>query len=109
MRSSYRTERRAATRAAGTSIGWRRSWRDDKRLNAEGDLSPIGGETADVIDELETGSGGLTAPYARGVVTVLSVDGAMIYEARAYCAREPARAGRTRSPDILAIWRRARR
>jgi hypothetical protein len=70
MRSSYRTERRAATRAAGTSIV-----AGGQRLHAEGELFLIGGETADVIDELETGCGGLAAPYARGVVTMLSVDG----------------------------------
>jgi hypothetical protein len=46
-----------------------------QRLHAEGELFLIGGETADVIDELETGCGGLAAPYARGVVTMLSVDG----------------------------------
>jgi gamma-glutamylcyclotransferase (GGCT)/AIG2-like uncharacterized protein YtfP len=61
------------------------------RLHVEGDLFLIGREAAELIDELETGSAGLAAPYVRKGVSVTSSDGKTTYRARTYYAREPAR------------------
>ena len=63
-------------------------------LRVEGDLFLISDEAVAAIDELETGSGGLAGPYAREVVTVVSLDGARTYTAQGYPAREPTRLGR---------------
>jgi len=63
----------------------------EEELHAEGDLFLIGRTAGDAIDELETGAGGRAAPYVREQVTVVSLDGATTYSARAYYAREPAR------------------
>jgi gamma-glutamylcyclotransferase (GGCT)/AIG2-like uncharacterized protein YtfP len=60
-------------------------------LRVDGDLFVIGDEAVAAIDELETGSGELAAPYVRELVSVVSLDGATTYAAQAYYAREPAR------------------
>jgi hypothetical protein len=60
-------------------------------LRAEGDLFLIPDEAVAVIDELETGSAELAGPYVRGLVAVVSLDGASTYTAQGYHAREPRR------------------
>jgi gamma-glutamylcyclotransferase (GGCT)/AIG2-like uncharacterized protein YtfP len=60
-------------------------------LRVEGDVFLIGDEAVAAIDALETGAGGGAAPYVRGLVAVVSLDGARTYLARAYPVREPAR------------------
>ena len=60
-------------------------------LRVEGDLFLIAVEAVAVIDELETGSAERAGPYVRGLVPVVSIDGAAAYTAHAYPAREPAR------------------
>jgi gamma-glutamylcyclotransferase (GGCT)/AIG2-like uncharacterized protein YtfP len=79
-------------------------------LRVEGDLFLISDEAVALIDELETGSGGLAGPYVRERVAVASLDGARTYTAQGYHAREPARwqalveVGRA---DALATYPRA--
>jgi gamma-glutamylcyclotransferase (GGCT)/AIG2-like uncharacterized protein YtfP len=60
-------------------------------LRVEGDLFLIDEATLAVLDRLETGGGGVEAPYVRDGVTVVSADRVERQEAVAYVAREPSR------------------
>jgi gamma-glutamylcyclotransferase (GGCT)/AIG2-like uncharacterized protein YtfP len=58
-------------------------------LRVEGDLFLIDDAAAGEIERLETGA--RDGPYVGRPVTVVGLDGARSYQARAYVAREPAR------------------
>lgn len=57
-------------------------------LRVEGDLFLIAGDAVAVIDRLETGSAGVTGPYVREPVAVVSLDGGSTRMAQAYLVRD---------------------